>query len=149
MTKKNKRPQVRVIPMGSAARIRETYQVMKHLRPHLSEKAYGITVKQMAPRGFRLAVVEQAGKITCVAGYRISRSLAWGKFLYVDDLVTDPTIRSKGHGKLLLGWLLKEAKKDHCEQLHLDSGIQRRAAHRFYRREKMDMTCLHFTIKLR
>jgi hypothetical protein len=33
--------------------------------------------------------------------------------------------------------------------LHLDSGVQRFAAHRFYLARRMDITCHHFALKLR
>jgi hypothetical protein len=35
-----------------------------------------------------------------------------------------------------------------CEQMHLDSGIQRTEAHRFYQREGMTMASLHFVEKI-
>jgi GNAT superfamily N-acetyltransferase len=86
--------------------------------------------------------------VCCVAGYRVSRNLAWGEFLYVDDLVTDEATRSHGFGKALLAWLVDEARRQGCAQLHLDSGMQRKDAHRFYLREGLDNLGYHFAIKL-
>ena len=39
---------------------------------------------------------------------------------------------------------IKYAAKEGCLQLHLDSGIQRKEAHRFYEREGMTITGFHF-----
>jgi GNAT superfamily N-acetyltransferase len=79
-----------------------------------------------------------------VAGFRVGESLAWGRFLYVDDLVTLPAHRSQGYGSGLLAWLRAYAAQAGCGQLHLDSGVQRKDAHRFYEREGMTAAALHF-----
>jgi GNAT superfamily N-acetyltransferase len=99
--------------------------------------------------GYRLVAVVASGRVEAVAGYRFGESLAWDSYLYVDDLVTDERARSKGHGKLLLDWLKREAAARGCRDLHLDSGVQRFEAHRFYLRERMDITSHHFRIGLR
>lgn len=95
--------------------------------------------------GYRLAVVEEDDTgVVAVAGFRIGESLSWGRFLYVDDLVTSETHRSRGHGARLLSWLRDYAIAEGCQQLHLDSGIQREDAHRFYEREGMSKSGFHF-----
>ena len=68
--------------------------------------------------------------------------------LYVDDLNTDETRRSHGHGKILMDWLKREAKERGCVQLQLDSGVQREQTHRFYFREGLTINCYHFRIDL-
>jgi GNAT superfamily N-acetyltransferase len=62
----------------------------------------------------------------------------------VDDLVTDEGSRSKSYGKLMLDWLIGEAKRNGCEQIHLDSGAQRHDTHRFYFREGK-VSAYHFS----
>jgi GNAT superfamily N-acetyltransferase len=89
-------------------------------------------------------LVEQADGVVAVAGFRVGKNLAWGRFLYVDDLVTLPSHRSNGFGTRLLAWLQEFAVKAGRAQMHLDSGIQRKEAHRFYEREGMSMTSFHF-----
>ncbi|HXV77461.1 MAG TPA: GNAT family N-acetyltransferase, partial [Candidatus Polarisedimenticolaceae bacterium] len=99
--------------------------------------------------GYRLAYCEDGdGTVVAVAGFRVSENLAWGKFLYVDDLVTDATRRSGGHGAGLLAWLRRTAVDAGCAELHLDSGVQRFAAHRFYTRHRMEITSHHFRLEL-
>ena len=93
--------------------------------------------------------VEDGGEVRCVAGYRILESLAWGKFLYVDDLITAERDRSRGFGQQLFEWLLQTARSEACEEFHLDSGVQRFGAHRFYLGQRMDITCHHFARKLK
>lgn len=122
-----------------------TYPVMRELRPHLSESEYPGKVKRMRESGYRLAAVVEEGEARAVAGFRVQELLAWGKLLYVDDLVSAEESRSRGYGKLLLDWLADEARREGCGQLHLDSGVQRRAAHRFYFREGMGISSFHFS----
>ncbi len=84
-----------------------------------------------------------------MAGFRLGEILAWGRFLYVDDLVTDSDERSKGYGEKLMTWLLQYARSQGCEELHLDSGVQRFGSHRFYLGLRMKISSHHFAIDLR
>jgi GNAT superfamily N-acetyltransferase len=63
--------------------------------------------------------------------------------------VTAEKLRSHGHGQKLFAWLVKQAKAQNCDQLHLDSGVQRFGAHRFYLASRMDIIAHHFSMKLR
>lgn len=120
------------------------YPVMRELRPHIAEDEFLPRVRSQEKTGYRLAFVEQSDAVVAVAGFRVGENLAWGRFLYVDDLVTLPSHRSKGFGASLLSWLREFAVKEGCVQMHLDSGIQRKDAHRFYEREGMSMASFHF-----
>ena len=124
------------------------FPVLSQLRPHLSEADFLPRVRKQIESGYRIAFIEEQGRPTAVAGYRILENLAWGRFLYVDDLVTDAEHRSHGHGERLFAWLIEEAKAQGCQQLHLDSGVQRFGAHRFYLRQRMDITSHHFALRL-
>jgi GNAT superfamily N-acetyltransferase len=124
--------------------------VMRQLRPHLSsEQDFLARVRRQQQQGYLLAFVEDEGRSVCVAGYRLLQNLAWGRFVYVDDLVTDEAARSRGHGEAMLQWLIDFARRENCDELHLDSGVQRFGAHRFYLNQRMDITAHHFGIRLR
>lgn len=128
--------------------IERCFTVMSQLRPHLIQSEFVQLVRSQMQQGYRLACAMDGDDVACVAGYRINRSLSWGKFLYIDDLVTDEARRSRGFGKVLIQWLVDEAKKQGCQELHLDSGTQRKDAHRFYEREGMDMIGYHYKLAL-
>lgn len=74
--------------MVSDEEISSSYAVMRQLRTHLNEDECLEKVKRMRRSGYRLAAATEDGMVRCVAGFRISEVLAYGKFLYVDDLVT-------------------------------------------------------------
>ncbi len=122
----------------------DCYSVMRELRPHIAEDQFLSRVRGQEDTGYRLVFIQEPDALVAVAGFRIGESLAWGRFLYVDDLVTLPAQRSKGHGARLLSWLREYAAKEGCLQMHLDSGIQRKDAHRFYEREGMTIAGFHF-----
>lgn len=131
--------------MTSESEIKATFPVMKQLRTHLSEDQYLTMVNRQGHTGnYQVAAVIEDDDVKCVAGYRVSECLAYGRFLYVDDLVTGENARSSNYGKQMMDWLIEEAKNLDCLQLHLDSGVQRHSAHRFYLRERMDITAFHF-----
>ena len=132
---------------ASAVEVARCYPVMRELRPHLNADEFADQVSRQEQAGYRLAYLEE-GEVRSVAGFRILENLAWGKFFYVDDLVTRAADIGKGYGSALLDWLLNHAKEQGCEQFHLDSGVQRFDAHRFYLVKGMAITCHHFVLKL-
>ena len=66
--------------------------------------------------------------------------------MYIEDLVTDSERRSSGLGRVMMDWLKGHAREHGCAQVHLDSGIQRFPAHRFYLREGFNIASHHFSI---
>lgn len=131
------------------AEISACYPVMAQLRPHLTREEFIARVRRQQGSGFQLAACRTDGVVVAVAGFRILDNLAWSRFLYVDDLVTDEARRSQGHGEALFDWLVARARADGCDQFHLDSGVQRFGAHRFYLARRMDITSHHFALKLK
>ena len=131
------------------ADITRCYPVMAELRPHLSAAEFAARVWKQQTTGFQLAYLEESGEVRAVAGFRYLETLAWGKILYVDDLVATQAQRSRGHGGKLFDWLVARAKQNDCDQFHLDSGVQRFGAHRFYLARRMDITSHHFALKLK
>jgi len=124
------------------------FPVMVQLRPHLRKEEFLPRVRRQEQEGYRLARLTAAGIVRAVSGFRLGESLAWERYLYIDDFVTDESERSRGHGQHLLDWLLDFARKHACAQVHLDSGVQRFGAHRFYLRNRMDISSHHFTLIL-
>lgn len=122
---------------------------MAELRPHLPAAEFVRTVRRSMENGYRLVSLEDADAIRAVAGFRFLDTLAWGKILYLDDLVTRAIDRSRGHGARLFDWLVEHARANGCNELHLDSGVQRFGAHRFYLTRRMDIAAHHFALKLR
>lgn len=128
--------------------IASCFDVMAELRPQLQRESFVALIRSMQAEGFRLACIRAGGRVVAVAGYRISTNLFMGRNLYIDDLVTAATERSKGHGRELLAWLRRIAVENGCRFLHLDSGVQRQRAHEFYLREGFEVRSHHFSVRL-
>lgn len=128
------------------ADIRGLYPVMRELRPHLAsaDDFLARARRQQAGSGWRLAYVEDAGAPVAAAGFRVSEWLAWGKALYVDDLICLESHRGKGFAEALMRWMEDLARAEGCAQFHLDSGTHRLGAHRFYHHLKLAITSFHF-----
>jgi GNAT superfamily N-acetyltransferase len=127
---------------------------MKALRTHLADEGDFVRRVDDVQRaeGYRLAGAfdREEPAAAAVAGFREGNNLAWGHFLYVDDLATRPEFRRRGLGTGLLVWLAREAATLGCEQLHLDSGVEldRADAHRLYLNSGLVITSHHFARRL-
>lgn len=122
------------------------YRVMKELRPHLTGAAEFVErIRMQRKEGYRLVgSFSAAGEVVSVAGFRTGNCLAWGHFVYIDDLVTLPEARGKGHASALLRWVDEEAVRLGCQQVHLDSATYRHDAHRRYLTSGYDIQAFHF-----
>lgn len=128
--------------------IARCFPVMRELRPHLTEAEFVPTVRRQQADGYALAYLEEGREIRALAGFRLLENLVSGPLLYVDDLVTAASERSRGHGKVLLDWITERARSAGCRYLELDSGVQRFHAHRFYMTNRMIISAHHFVLKL-
>jgi GNAT superfamily N-acetyltransferase len=140
---------MRIFTADSDEEIRKCFPAIKQLRPHLIEDRILSQVRrQMEGHGYGLTALEVNGTVEAVAGYRIMECLAWGKILYVDDLITLESGRGKGFGGKLIDWLFETGKEKGCAEIHLDSGVHRFDAHRLYLKKKMIISCHHFSKKV-
>ncbi|MGE0583414.1 MAG: GNAT family N-acetyltransferase [Steroidobacteraceae bacterium] len=125
------------------------WEVVRELRTHLALEAFVAQVeRQREHDGYTLVLLSDGGIARSAAGFRRMETLAWGRILYVDDLVTRAADRGAGYGSALLDWLVAEARTAGCMQFHLDSGVQRFGAHRFYLHKGLDITSHHFALAL-
>lgn len=121
---------------------------MVQLRQHLTPESFRERTHRQHREGYEIAFVQDEGVVTAVAGFRVMEMLAYGRILYVDDLVTGEAGRSKGYGDALIDWLVEYARARDCIELQLDSGVQRFRAHAFYFRKRMYISAYHFARKL-
>ena len=128
--------------------MRAAWPVVSELRPHLDLQSFVDRVAGQRAEGYRAVGLFAGDACVAFAGFRLASMLARGSALYVDDLVTTPKLRSSGHGARVLIWLVEEARRLGCVRLHLDSGVQRHAAHRFYLRHGFDISAHHFGLAL-
>lgn len=139
---------VMVIDPSSPDEVARCFRVFTHLRPHVTRERFLEQVPIQAREGYHIAVIEDGNEVVAAAGYRVLHFLAWGKVLYVDDLITDPARQRQGLGGALMDWLIDRARTLECQQLHLDTGFQRLDAHRLYLNKGLHLHCHHMAIQL-
>ena len=139
-------PRFDVKTAQSDADIVRVYPVMKELRPHIASEVVFLERARRQQRllDWQLIYVEDAGKPVAASGFRISEWLAWGKALYVDDLICLESHRGKGFAEALMRWMEEHARKEGCAEFHLDSATYRIPAHHFYFRLGLSITSFHF-----
>ncbi len=127
------------------SRLKHVYPVIRELRTELTEEEFHRQFEEgYRDSGYRIVALFDNGECLAAAGYRILTSFACDRFLYIDDLVTVSSSRSKGYGKSMNDYLVDTARKKACTCVRLDSGVNRQQAHRFYFREGYIIACFHF-----
>ena len=124
--------------------------VHRQLRPKLPELPadYAAKMKRVFAGGGRMAIAAEEEAVVGVGIWRVHENTFNGVQMYVDDLITDETRRSRGVGHALMEHLQHKARALGCESYTLDSGTHRQQAHKFYFREGMVVTSFHFEKKM-
>ncbi|GAB3808982.1 GNAT family N-acetyltransferase [Virgibacillus kimchii] len=119
--------------LQSEKEIRTAFSIMKQLRTHLDVNTYLHLVKEAQDKdSYKMFALFDDGEMVAVTGFKPMITLYYGKFVWVADLVTDATRRSKGYGEELLAFVHKWAMEHNYECVALSSGLERTEAHRFY-----------------
>ena len=123
------------------------FAAMRVLRPHIEavDEFVARVNDAQRPEGYRLVGSFDQSEVVSATGFRRLHTLAWGDVIYIDDLVTMQAHRGRGHAHRLLDWVLTEARRLGCAQVHLDSAPHRHAAHRLYLGEGYVISSFHFS----
>jgi ribosomal protein S18 acetylase RimI-like enzyme len=121
------------------------FGVMRELRPHLTDVAtFTAQARRQAEQGYRLLAAWQDDEVRALAGYRLQENLVYGRFLYIDDLVTASDARRHHLGGKLIDALREEAQRQGCTNLVLDTAMGNALAQRFYFRHGLLAVGMHF-----
>ena len=133
--------------LKSKDEMRAAFPVIKQLRTHLDESGYLRLVEEARQKDhYRMFALIENDKIVAVTGFKPMFTLYYGRFIWVCDLVTDESVRSKGYGDQLLAFVEEFARDHGYEAVALSSGLSRSDAHRFYE-EKMDYDKVSYVFK--
>ena len=117
--------------------------VHRELRPQIPAD-YAAKMRAVFAGGGRMAIAVLGERVVGVAVYRAYEDTFNGRKFYCDDLVTTESERSTGVGHALMQFMENEASATRCNAFALDSGVQRKDAHRFYFREGMHVVSFNF-----
>lgn len=128
---------------------RKAFPIMQQLRTDLSLSTYMESLIEMTKEGYRLFALYDEDEIVALAGIHMTINFYNHRYVFINDLVTDSSHRSKGYGEKLLDYIHEWAREKGAQYVSLESGIQRKDAHRFYEeRMKYDKWCYSFRLKL-
>jgi hypothetical protein len=136
------------IKIATEEEIKYCYKVMHQIREDLSKNEFLLAISEQIKNGYQVVYVIENNQIICVAGFTISHKLALGKYLYIEDFVTDKSVEFFEAGKALFDFIKIYAKQQKCTSIHLDSLIQREEAHKFYLSQNMHIDSHHFSLKI-
>lgn len=129
--------------------IAQSFDAFCELRPHLTDKEVFVDqVMQQQKEGYKIIATYEKEELVACIGFRFLTTLAWGKILYIDDLITKEKTRGKGYGKILLDHVIQIAREHLCKAVHLDTGYTRHAAHKVYLKQGFEFNCHHLALKL-
>ncbi|WP_420211614.1 GNAT family N-acetyltransferase [Burkholderia aenigmatica] len=131
---------------------RSAFDVMRELRPHLTDAdGFVRQMRRQAEQGYVLLTARHASPddaVVALAGYRHLENTVYGRFVYVDDLVTTEHARGQRLGERLLDAVRDDARQHGCMYLILDTGLSNALAQRFYFRQGMLSRGMHFSQSL-
>src|SRR4051812_7987834 len=115
-------PEIREIAEGGTLR---AARALLELRPQRAPaEALAALADGQRAAGYRLVGSFEPDEedAAAVAGFRVQENLAWGRHLYVDDLVTRADRRGRGHGGALMRRLAGGAGRAGCGARHPGPG---------------------------
>lgn len=131
------------------AELDDVFPIAKELRPHLDVHEFKrLVMLAHTADGFRVVVSEVEGEVVAMMSYRILHDLAHCSHLYIDDLVTTKSARSRGHGAKLLKFAEAEARRLGLTGLRLCTVVENKEAVRFYEREGWEARSVAFKKKV-
>lgn len=110
----------------------EAFAIMKELRTNLNQSTYLDFLQSMRKEGYKLFALYYDEQIVALTGIIMQTNFYFGKHVFVHDLVTKSSERSKGYGEELLTHIHHYAKDNGCGIVALESGLSRVDAHKFY-----------------
>jgi GNAT superfamily N-acetyltransferase len=126
--------------------VRSCYPLMRQLRPRLaSADEFVERWQRQTAEGYRLLALVEGDVVLALGGYRVQENLVYGRFLYVDDLVTDSERRGGGLGAQIIVSLKRQAAALGCVQFVLDTALSNALGQRFYFRNGLLSSALRFS----
>ena len=128
--------------------MKQTFEVVKELTQDITPGSYQKMLSEMVPCNYRQVAVYDKDVLVGVSGYWLATKIYCGKYLEIDNLVVTKDYRSKNIGKLLVDWMINEARESNCRTVLLDAYVENFKAHKFYYREGFIARGFHYLKKL-
>jgi GNAT superfamily N-acetyltransferase len=120
------------------------YDLIMQLDYQLDRETFASYLEEMTIRGYKQLAVFEEENCVAIAGYWVTTKFYCGRYLELDNVIVNQTIRSKGIGKFVCDRLEEEARKFGCTTVVLDTYVKNDKAHKFYMREGYRIVGFHF-----
>lgn len=120
------------------------FDVLKQLYPNLNQQILIDTIDHQSKNSYKLLLAYDEDIVVSVVRFRIGYNFSIGKYIYVENMVTDELYRSQGIGSQMIRWIEEFAKDHQCKQIRLVSSTSRHQAHKFYLNNGFDIKCYNF-----
>ena len=122
----------------------EYWHLIEYLGYPANIEEYKTLLTEMVKRGYTQIVYEEEGEAMGLAGFWVNTKLFSGKYIDVDNVIVNPSKRSKGIGSVLMNWIEKHAKDIDAKMIVLDAFVGSTQAHKFYFKENYIVKGFHF-----
>ena len=140
----------RLFTIQTRTDLERCYLVIKELRPHLSfDEFISVYDESHSSDGYELVAIEEGEKIVAVMGYRFLSDFVRGRHLYIDDLVSAGSARSRGLGAELLNFAETVCRQSGLSSLRLCTGIENERGVNFYERNGWTKRAFAYAKKLK
>jgi ribosomal protein S18 acetylase RimI-like enzyme len=144
----NKSYQIR--PVKTPTEIRQCWEVVSLLRPHLNKDTWVTMVEEMMQREqYFIDGIFDNDQFVAFAGYRHMTTLHTGNFIYIDDLCTLEPYRGKGIASLLLEHIKAIAVANQKDTVVLDTDFTNNGAQKIYLKSGFKLAALHLLCDVR
>lgn len=133
----------------SPSDLERIYPLLTELRTHLTYESFLDTYHHAHKSDqYELVGFFEEDNIVALVGYRVLYDFVRGRHLYIDDLITTQTVRSKGLGATVLKFAEEKARELNCTGgLRLCAGIENTGGIKFYEKNGWKARALAFVKK--
>ncbi|MEZ0393274.1 MAG: GNAT family N-acetyltransferase [Pseudobdellovibrionaceae bacterium] len=125
------------------------FPVIKQLRTHLDESTFlDLLQKAKSESDYTLLAAYEGSECVGLMGFRFLTDFVHGRHLYIDDLVTSESHRSKGLGSQFLQKAKEIAAQNGCQRLRLCTGADNDRGKKFYEKNGWDFRAIVYKAKL-
>jgi ribosomal protein S18 acetylase RimI-like enzyme len=110
-----------------------------HCEPESLAKIRKDTVRFLKTGSIKYTVIEEQGKIVALINWCITKP-AGIKTGALQNIIVTRSARGKGHGRMLVDWLLAYFKKQNCKQVTSFVRFKNKEAQRFWKQYGFDFS---------
>jgi len=108
------------------------FELISQLSPNVSIDQYENMINDMVKLNYKQAVIYLGQKPVGVCGFWINTKIYCGKYIELDNVIIEKTMRGKNLGNLLCNYVFEIAKQNNCKAAMLDAYLDNTFAHNFY-----------------